>query len=637
MGRTKRPVGGAYLHPLERRRLLTLMPVGPELLTPLASTSGFDTFDIAVARDGSYLIAGVVSFGESGSLMAVRYSTEGEQIGQPLTLDNSVSTGIELCADMDGDGDAVVAYTESGISVVRISKEGVVAAPQQVATVTRPSDAAAAFLSDPAVSMDSGGDFFLGWNRNVDFGTDWIDAIHLRAFNADGTPRGDEIVVTEHRSISTFLHELDVASKPDGSGAVFAYDESGEILGNVWVGRVSVDELLGNQSLVRGDGQIGWPDVAVHEDGSFLVGYDRTPQGRYEPRAFVQRYNAGGDAEGDAIDLAASLNGLGGDALTGLTGRIAVAVMPQNGFVAAFVHEQDGVATLYARRYFASGAGDSEGLATVARTAPLDERVSQFAPPAVVADPLGNVLVAHRSTEDAPVRYRHLMSNLAEVAVVDGVLQVIGKPGADSITVAREGDGEFVVTQNGKTTRIGGGNSLFIESLDGDDVIVNDTALPSLILGGAGNDKIAGGSGADSVSGGDGRDKLLGRDGKDSLSGNAGYDTLEGGLGADRLAGNGGRDRLYGNGGNDRLFGGAQGDWLYGQNGSDLLFGDGGNDRLYDDYASGVDTLHGGNGDDLLVSRDSLADELFGGRGNDTSVADFTEDQATEVELGSLD
>ena len=64
--------------------------------------------------------------------------------------------------------------------------------------------------------------------------------------------------------------------------------------------------------------------------------------------------------------------------------------------------------------------------------------------------------------------------------------------------------------------------------------------------------------------------------------------------------------------------------------GSDLLSGDGGNDRLYADYAGGdgADTLSGGAGDDLLVSRDSLADQLFGGRGNDTSTADEEDDLA---------
>ena len=57
--------------------------------------------------------------------------------------------------------------------------------------------------------------------------------------------------------------------------------------------------------------------------------------------------------------------------------------------------------------------------------------------------------------------------------------------------------------------------------------------------------------------------------------------------------------------------------------------------RLYADYTGpgdGRDTLAGGAGDDLLVSRDSLVDELFGGGGNDTCLADEDEDVLAGLE-----
>ena len=514
----------------------------------------------------------------------------------------------------------------SGISIVRISRDGVASPPQQIATVVRPAEAEAAFLSDPAVSMDAHDEFFVGWNSSVEYANDWEETMVLRAFDAEGEPRGPEVVAASGRSMWTFLGELDIDAIFDGSGAVFAYDVSGEILGNVHVGRVSLTALEFNRTLTNGE--IGWPDIEVNQDGRFIVGYDRTPPGQYEPRTFVQRYTAAGETEGEPIDF--------GQGLGGLTGRIALDDTVNSGFIAAFTHEQDGVATLYARRFFAGGALDAQGLYPVGRTAPLDTRASEFSPPAVAADAQERIVVAHHPVDDGPFRYRRLTVNLAEVALVgDDVIQAIGTDGPDTITVTGRSTGGFTVTRNGETTSFGGSaKAVFVEAFGGDDVIVNNTALPSTILGGAGDDKIAGGAGRDSISGGDGKDRLDGRDGSDTLAGNAGNDTLGGGLGADRLNGHGGRDKLFGHGGNDRLFGGIGGDWLYGNGGNNELHGEGGHDRLYADYAASSDTLFGGAGNDLLVARDSVADQLFGGRGTDTAIVEDEEDEITGIELG---
>ena len=117
----------------------------------------------------------------------------------------------------------------------------------------------------------------------------------------------------------------------------------------------------------------------------------------------------------------------------------------------------------------------------------------------------------------------------------------------------------------------------------------------------------------------------------DVIYGRASADTLVGGLGSDRIYGDGGRDKLFGGGGNDRLHGGTSADSLYGQNGSDELYGEGGDDRLFDDYPVGLDTLHGGPGNDSFVTRDGLVDQVFGDGGADTATADNA-DVLTSVE-----
>ena len=71
-------------------------------------------------------------------------------------------------------------------------------------------------------------------------------------------------------------------------------------------------------------------------------------------------------------------------------------------------------------------------------------------------------------------------------------------------------------------------------------------------------------------------------------------------------------------------------DGLYGGIGNDQLFGEGSNDILYGE--GGIDTLHRLAGDDVLVSNnDGAIDELIGGRGRDTAMAD-ADDLLTGIE-----
>ena len=106
------------------------------------------------------------------------------------------------------------------------------------------------------------------------------------------------------------------------------------------------------------------------------------------------------------------------------------------------------------------------------------------------------------------------------------------------------------------------------------------SAVPTLLVGGAG---------ADSIIGGIGRDRIYGRDGDDTLHGELGNDLLDGGPGNDALDGFLGDDILIGAAGNDTL---------EGRLGDDQLLAGDGNDILYAD--SMADFLWGGDGQDLL-------------------------------------
>ncbi len=242
---------------------------------------------------------------------------------------------------------------------------------------------------------------------------------------------------------------------------------------------------------------------------------------------------------------------------------------------------------------------------------------------------------------------------------------VVG-PGADVVTHLQAKRTETKITQFGlasftetKTYLAGDVTSVQASLGDGNNTFTNQTAKPSFVAGGEGNDTVTGGSGNDIIFAYGGNDVLSGGAGADIISGGFGNDTISGGSGADTLYGDGdndtvwgnavggsgyatdsantlnggdGDDALYGSGGNDSLTAGAGDDTLSGGNGHDTLKGDGGEDFLLgsggDDALWGgteADTLQGGGGNDTLRGGDGH-DELTGDSGDDTLYGGYDDD-----------
>lgn len=141
------------------------------------------------------------------------------------------------------------------------------------------------------------------------------------------------------------------------------------------------------------------------------------------------------------------------------------------------------------------------------------------------------------------------------VSVNNGVLQIIGTDGNDSIKVALVNKtGEIKVTSKiepGIKFRSFPGTSVNrIEMVlgDGDDKInVNKKITdPLYVDGGAGNDKLKGAGGVATLIGGDGNDSLAGGDADALLIGGAGNDSIKGGKGRNLIVGGAGADKLTG-------------------------------------------------------------------------------------------
>lgn len=224
-----------------------------------------------------------------------------------------------------------------------------------------------------------------------------------------------------------------------------------------------------------------------------------------------------------------------------------------------------------------------------------------------------------------------------------------GGPGA-TIERVVGGSGADALTGNGLANLLDGG--------DGADVL----------RGLGGDDDLRGGAGADELDGADGTDALDGGTGADTLTGGTGADTLAGGADADALDGDAGADGLDGGAGADTVRGGTEDDVLHGGTGADADLLDGGAGRDHATYAgrtealdlsltgagddgaagegdtlaaiedltggggpdaisgdAGVNRLRGGPGDDTLDARDTVADDVACGAGDDRADTDLND------------
>jgi Ca2+-binding RTX toxin-like protein len=528
-------------------------------------------------------------------------------------------------------------------------------------------------ISGTAISADADGGFFVAWHQRTRQSSG--DSLQIRAFDAVGAPRGDQFHTGGVGFLGNF-NAFDLAAKPDGSGAVLVDETTQEGFEYSSVAILDTHGIIGRADHLGGSGPIGI-DVAMHPNGSFVVGYERIHREFIDSvtgyltmfAGFAQRYDAAGQKVGGEIAL--------GDSLPGETRdkrilSVTVDTLPDGRFVAGFQQGSDQGITTYARLYDAGGS--PMGGPIVVDTDPPKGHV-------VGADASGRVVLAYLQgafIEDpynppgsGDVHVRRL--ELADLAQLRGAeLFVDGTDGNDHIIVERVRQNLFV-NVNGIVERFNAADVQFlsISGLGGDDDIINASAIPSTISGGDGADTLWGGTGADVLRGFGGNDSLRGGDGNDVLLGGTGDDTLHGGDGNDTLTGERGNDTLRFGETNDGVIAGVTlADRVLTVVGSDaddeiliqlgaagliavsvngvttsypfelveipVIFGNGGNDVLTsrnipfsfidggagDDELSafaGRDTLLGGDGNDHLTAVGDLA-SLDGGPGADTLI-----------------
>jgi Ca2+-binding RTX toxin-like protein len=110
---------------------------------------------------------------------------------------------------------------------------------------------------------------------------------------------------------------------------------------------------------------------------------------------------------------------------------------------------------------------------------------------------------------------RHMLTTggaIAYVRNISGTVAVImGTDQSDLVYVGRQQDGTAFIVLNDRNTVLDPGTRyLYITGGDGDDLIINDTALEAVVHGGRGNDFIVGGAAPEVLWGDEGSDLIVG-------------------------------------------------------------------------------------------------------------------------------
>ena len=235
----------------------------------------------------------------------------------------------------------------------------------------------------------------------------------------------------------------------------------------------------------------------------------------------------------------------------------------------------------------------------------------------------------------SPLEERRLLAVTVDYNPVNSLLIITGDAADDEVYINNTTPGIISVDVVGDTVH--NFDQALIEAIDyeggqGDDILVNNTALPMTAYGYAGNDYIVGGPGADFIHGGPGDDIIYGHGGNDDINGHTGIDLLYGGDGDDYMQGGYGNDTIYAEDGNDTIgadwgddlvYAGAGDDYVVGFSGNDVIHGGSGVDLLYGQHGTdevrgdaGNDRLRGGPDDDVIYGGDG-DDYLGGEQGND--------------------
>ncbi len=480
-----------------------------EVLVNQTTDEGQVTPSVTIDATGAFVVAWASQDIDGNSMIfARRFNANGTARGNEFQVSAGTVMPLEIKPDIAGDnaGNFVVTWTRVGVDTGDndVMYRGYDSAGNSLYAASHVVSSPAGDQYDPVVGMSvEGNGFAIAWAD----GNGGVSAIEARPFDADGTPRRNDMTVHTASGLDRLSPRIDVDA--DGNFIVghTALADTGSDAGYRWF--TASGTGIGNTLTVSGSSQFRSVGAVTITGPGLFLGF--TTRGVDQP-------GVGGAA------LAGYVQTLD---VTGTTSGADSVLMQGNG--AGFTVTINGVATTYQRGVY-------------------------------------NRVAVDLGAGDDTFNARSMQLSL-DVLGGDGADEIFGSLQPDSIDGGAGND--TVSAGAGNDYVFGGDGNDVIYGDEGNDTLSSGAGKNTLV-GGAGDDRLGGSGGRESLDGGDGNDRLYGGGSSDTLNGGGGVDRLWGGDGDDSLIGGSSNDKLYGEAGNDRLNGGKGADLIDGGPGTDI-------------------------------------------------------------------
>jgi hypothetical protein len=341
----------AQIERMESRRLLSVIPVGPELLVSPSGTLSWYGESTAMDRHGNFVVTWSHWSEVSHGVYAQRYDAAGAAIGSATTV--SPQDGASAAVAMSADGEFVVTYGKGDPGDVYARQFDNAGAPK--GPEFRVNTTIGNHISS-SVAMSATGDFIVVWS-DVFWGAP--PGVFARQFDADGSPKGDQFRVGFLPLL--FNGTPDVAFAADGQFIIVW--EDGDFLApgafDIRARRYDAEGIPLGPDIEVNSYTTGWqfiPSIVIDADGEFVIAWTSSYQDGSEYGVYAQRYSAGGVPQGAEFQV--------NTYTPSSQGYSSVAMDTEGDFVITWNSYQDGGYPdgwgVYAQRYNAEGVAQGE-------------------------------------------------------------------------------------------------------------------------------------------------------------------------------------------------------------------------------------------------------------------------------------
>lgn len=584
---------------LEPRQLLSAALVGPEIVvnTTTAGTQETNsTSGNATAMDaaGNFVLTWISQDGSGKGIYAQRFNANGVAQGGEFLV-NTTTTGDQdnPAIAMDSSGDFVITWTSSdgggtGVYAQRYNSAGVAQGSEFLVNTSTSGD-----QRNPAIAMDSSGNFVIVWEN-------FSQEIHFQRYNSAGVAQGGESSTSTAPGYYGFNKNRPSVSMNATGSFVISWEASGfyaplfvqqfNSAGTPQSGAIRVNFVV--------DTSNSQSSVSIDDAGNFVVAYVSTEAGG---GIFARRFKADSTPQGNEFLVNTTPGG----------SDPSISKSPGGEFVISWTSGGG----ILAQSYASTGAKDGGEF----------QLGSSGARSTVVIGPDGQAVGIWTTNTDV-----HAQRFVETVFLSGSTLRITGTDNADIISVGQINPTTLVVNFNGASSTFDPSQvtAISIKAQGGNDTITigSTVSLPATVDAGAGNDLISAGAGNETLAGGTGDDTYvfgnaaaaqtitvveLAGQGSETLNFASVTTAITANLTSDAaLAVMTNRTIQTGAAGQaanfENITGGSAGDTLTGNDADNILVGLG-----------GADALSGGNGNDGLTGG-AANDTLNGGAGNDS-------------------